>query len=700
MTAVAEPVTIPWAVLHAGGSDAQAAVASAFGRVGLGIILVTFSCDDAAESECEGAHVSSWRTDLYSYIRHAGSCVESDYDARLVMLRAAGLGTDVPQKRSTAEGTARSSRSATRDTGQPVVGTFSATHQVKWNQSGPFAGRSPDAGAEGSTGSVADSIRGLSLLMAQTCRAVARACDEWLGNSPAGVEAVPTPGRDGAAGAHTPADSGSDSGAALCTGLLESALTASGSAKARLIHYKSAAQCRIGPASHGGEVGRGAARAAVRESVARGVSHSAGGVASSRASASTVASPELGLKGLGDWQGWHYDYGLFTALTGPAYTLEAPADGTAETAEEPTFTSAEPARTAPLTGIQAPPATSAAVERRAGACERCCRMRDAPLATGASSVEDAARFGGLVVLAPRAALGLAGPAHGSAGVSAGTDGVSCCAPVAAADIVPALVHIPPGCIAVQVGEAAQILSRGRLVATPHCVMRPSLRQHGFLRAAGGGTPGLADAPASELMTLPATGAVEHSQLQHDVSRVSRQIFVLFMQPAWQAAMRPPVPDAVATEAPSALAASGAGGEPVAAVAAPRANSSTCPCASAADAVLAASAAATATLGGLVPPLADRWRMACRCACGCAAADAGGEVAASVAAKVTAATEASATRQGPAASGQVTEPAAHCSKPLPSPPASGAAAISAQYTFADFSKATTQQYYGAGGSQRK
>jgi hypothetical protein len=691
MTAVAEPVTIPWSVLQTGGSDAQVAVASAFGRVGLGVILVSFSCDDAAHTAREGSHLSSWRKDLYSYIRHAGSCLEGDYDARLVMLRAAGLGTDVPQKRSTAESKSRNSRSAARDMEQPVGGTFSATHQVKWDPSDPFTGRLPDAGDEDSlsAGSVAESMRGLSLLMARTCRAVAHACDEWLGSSPNGVEAEPTPGRDAATGAQVRARRA----AALCTDLLESALTASGSAKARLIHYKSAAQCRIGPALSGREMERGAASVAVRAGAACGESRSAGEDASVSTSASAVLSPGLGLKALGDWQGWHYDYGLFTALTGPAYTQEAPEEGPAEAAEPPRA-SAEPACTGRQSGIRTPPDTAAAtVECRAGACVRSCGMRDEAVAKGASHAEEISCFGGLVVLAPRAALALTDPAHGSGVASANAGAVDCCVSTAATDFVPVVVHIPPGCIAVQVGEAAQILSGGRLVATPHCVMRPPLRQQRFMQTAGGGAAKVAGSEG--LMTAPSTGALEHSRLKFDVSHVSRQIFVLFMQPAWQAAMRPPLPDAAVTEASSALAVSDAGGEPMAVA------SSTCPCAGAVDAVLAASAAATAALGGLVPSLADRWRMACRCSgyggCRTAAAGAGDGAAGSVAARLASATE-SATREGPAVTGQVTGFAAHCGKPLTLPPASGAR--SAQYTFADFSKATTQRYYGAGGSQRK
>jgi hypothetical protein len=703
ITAVAEPVTIPWAVLQAGGPPAQAAVASAFGRVGLGIILVSFTCDDAAaDSEVVRPQLSSWRTDLYSYIRHTGSCLEGDYDARLVMLRAAGLGTDVPQKRSTAEGKPRSSRPAARDTEQPVVGTFSGTHQVKWNPSDPFAHGPPSAGAEDSSGGVAESIRGLSLLMARTCRAVAHACDEWLGSSPDGVEPKPTPEQGAATGALMPAGGGPG----LSAGLLESALTASGAAKARLIHYKSAAQCRIGPASHGGELCPGTASAAAGTAAACEESRRAGGQESSPASAAAVHPADLGLKGLGDWQGWHYDYGLFTALTGPSYTLEAPEEGTAANAE-PTGTSAARACTAAQLGARTPLTASAAAECMGGACGRCRRMADAPVSSIYHSTEDAARFGGLVVLAPRAARDPGHPAkHGSGAASASADAAGRCAPAASADWVPFVVHIPPGCIAVQVGEAAQILSGGRLVATPHCVMRPPLHQHGSVQAGEGGTASLAGSAGS--IAASAAEALEHSPLPQDVPRISRQIFVLFMQPAWQATMRPPTPGAV-TKASSAFAVGGAGCEAVAAaVAAPLANISTCLCASAAGEVLAASAAATAALGGLVPPLAHRWRMSCNCpgcGCGCcAAAGAGGEASAveSSATSSDSTTKVSATRERPAASDGDVRPVAQCRKPPRSSPASGAAltAVSAPYTFADFSKATTQQYYGAGGSQRR
>jgi len=57
------------------------------------------------------------------------------------------------------------------------------------------------------------------------------------------------------------------------------------------------------------------------------------------------------------------------------------------------------------------------------------------------------------------------------------------------------VRIPAGCVAVQVGEAAEILSGGRLRAALHCVVRPRDRA------------------------------------------LSRQMFVLFCQPRWGAALR-------------------------------------------------------------------------------------------------------------------------------------------------------------------
>jgi hypothetical protein len=90
-----------------------------------------------------------------------------------------------------------------------------------------------------------------------------------------------------------------------------------------------------------------------------------------------------------DWQPWHYDYGIFSALLSPAVA----ADGGATLLD-------------------------------AGAFARAC--------PGA----------GLVVR----------------GLCGGADAVA---------------HIPAGCIGVQVGESAQILSGGRLVATPHCVRAPA-----------------------------------------------------------------------------------------------------------------------------------------------------------------------------------------------------------------------------------
>ena len=76
---------------------------------------------------------------------------------------------------------------------------------------------------------------------------------------------------------------------------------------------------------------------------------------------------------------------------------------------------------------------------------------------------------------------------------------------------PVLIDIPPDAVAVQVGEAAEVLTGGALVATPHCVARPCT---------------CSDTPA-------AAAAAEAA------AAISRQIFVVFNQVPWAAPMAPP-----------------------------------------------------------------------------------------------------------------------------------------------------------------
>lgn len=275
--------------------------------------------------------------------------------------------------------------------GAPPPATSSAACDIAAGTEAAGAGEDADPDA---AGGLARDVALLAALLRRVALAVAAACDRALGG--------------------------------------ESALAAAlrgGSAKARLVRYNAAE----GGAAGGGAVVAGAAGVDAEAEGRRG----------------SVRLPKRDV-----WQQYHFDYGLFTALTGPDVT--------------------------------------------------------------APSGPDSGGGGGLVVLA-------------------------------GAEALPRSVAIPAHCVAVQVGEAAQILSRGRLAATAHCVSRA-------------GQP---------------RGA-------------SRETFVLFLQPPWALALGEVLDDAKGDgEGEGAGASDGARS---------RARS----------VVLAASAAAEAQLAGVVPPLACRW----------------------------------------------------------------------------------------------
>ena len=81
--------------------------------------------------------------------------------------------------------------------------------------------------------------------------------------------------------------------------------------------------------------------------------------------------------------------------------------------------------------------------------------------------------------------------------------------------VPLAVHVPRGFVAIQSGEAAQILSRGRIAAAAHSVVRPQEGRLLMLEALGG-------------------AAVEKSHCLF----LTRCVFVLFAQPPWSMALAP------------------------------------------------------------------------------------------------------------------------------------------------------------------
>jgi hypothetical protein len=159
-----------------------------------------------------------------------------------------------------------------------------------------------------------------------------------------------------------------------------------------------------------------------------------------------------------------------------------------------------------------------------------------------------------VLSAPAVRMCGGGGGGGGGGSAAGGDDGGCGLVVLAAGGA-RLVLIPPGAVAVQVGEAAAILSAGRLRATPHCVTA------GGSCAAAGGRGRCA----------------------------SREIVALFSQPAWATPLRPHA--ALAAAASSGGDGGNGGGGDDAAL-----------CAS----VLASSAAAAGDARALLPSLAARW----------------------------------------------------------------------------------------------
>ena len=343
----AQAAALPFSELLLGSALARGAVLAAFGDAGLGLFLVSDDADAAAAADADAAAALPR---VLTAAARLGACISSA--AARPALLAAGLGSDVPARAASA--------------------TATATLQLSWPAGGGLNLRLPpqpptEAGACGACGArlstLAADMTAASRRLLAILAAVARCCDAAL------------------------------LGAAAPPGPLEACLLSAGTAKARLIHYRSAAA-------------QLAAAAAATPAAPP---------------AAPSGPPPSPLRALASWQGWHADIGLFTALAAP--TLRC---GSA--AREP--------------------------------CPRC-------------SAGDGGD-GGLVVYVRGA---------------------------------PLRVRIPRGCVAVQVGEAAQIMTAGGLRATPHCVT---------MGGSGGG--GSCDAP-SELRC--------------------RQMMVVFTQPAWGAPLRTP-----------------------------------------------------------------------------------------------------------------------------------------------------------------
>lgn len=237
---------------------------------------------------------------------------------------------------------------------------------------------------------------------------------------------------------------------------------------------------------------------------------------SSSGSASGSGSTE-DVASIASWQKWHYDYGLLTALMSPQYRVERE-----ETATEAAAV-AETAR--PLVPDD---------EAEAGV--------DVEAKVGA----------GLVVL---------------------------CSDCTGA-LQPWLVRIPADAAAVQVGEAAQVLSGGRLTATAHCVTAPA------------STP-------SQSATITAACDAGVARLLGNQHRLSRQTMVVFCQPHWQQPLAP-------LSATAAADTGGTGDVAASAAASEGAVDGEAASVPVRAAVLAASGQVGAGLQSLLPPLASRW----------------------------------------------------------------------------------------------
>lgn len=172
--------------------------------------------------------------------------------------------------------------------------------------------------------------------------------------------------------------------------------------------------------------------------------------------------------------------------------------------------------------IAARTAKARLIHYRAGA-SACDAGRDVPLAALAGWQQwhyDYGLFTALAAPVLRAADGAVVDA-----ATCGAAGLVVLRTTADGAAVPTLVTIPPDAVAVQVGEAAQLLSHGALTATPHCVLRPCSCAAAAAAAARAGGP------------HPAT--------------VSRQILVVFNQPPWDTRLPPPPPPQVAESAAGA-----------------------------------------------------------------------------------------------------------------------------------------------------
>jgi hypothetical protein len=425
--AVVIPVQVSLPFLEAGRTCESStatlidSLSRAFGPTGLGVILI---------SDIPG--LLERRTRLLSSYQRLSVAFLADPVATNALLVKHGLGSDVRMKtmKPTKQAKSKAATGASdADTLLPGH-TLSSTLLFKWScidglsaiARGPEASSSVDTSAVAGEEDIDDLILSiqtdmqcLSATMTLVAHKVALACDTWLSTTVAPI-------------------------------LLES-----GAAKARLIHYKSGKQT---PAS--------AFTRHISNPSASPVSNPVSNPSSSTLPLSDPTANPLSLAAYGNWQAWHYDYGLLTALIGPM--LHA---GDKE-----------------LMSNAAVDATS-------------CVMKSAEEGGEGGGEERRGEVTcGLVVLPPSHPS----PSHDHIEDTATTP-------------LPVIVNIPPDCIAIQIGEAAQILSGNRLIATPHAVIRPIPRM----------------SPASST-PIPETSSRDTTAW---LESISRQIFVVFLQPTWK-----------------------------------------------------------------------------------------------------------------------------------------------------------------------
>lgn len=332
-------------------------------------------------------------------------------------LKTVELGTDVPLTTTTSSSSSPSS--------VPILypRTASVACQLSWDKDNYFSPQSSSNTLSSSSSepisinknssysvqNLSTDMQNVGQLMVRICTAIASSCDRIH-------NLYPTVSTE---------SSLSSSSVRSTIGLLESSLMDAQTAKARLLHYYAPYH-----------------------------SNSTSPYASDHSNTTDFSLLYLNkFASLGDWQNWHFDYGLFTALTNPSYLYHE-------------------------------------------------RSTDTATVEQVNLIDGSNTDGGLVVLRPIVS-------SSSSALYPESHPLCACTKVE-----PVLVRIPKNAIAIQVGEAAQILSNGLLVATAHCVHRPT----------------------AITCTKTSSPIINDSQLDH----VSRQIFVVFCQPPWKASLPPSV----------------------------------------------------------------------------------------------------------------------------------------------------------------